>query len=108
MARITDNLKMDIYPQIGRNVSSDLNDFSISKCHCIHTDAKTRAPSVAQMVKHLPAMQETLGLISGSGRSPGKGNGNPLHDSCLENLRDRGAWRATGHGVANESDTLSN
>ena len=108
MARITDNLKMDIYPQIGRNVSSDLNDFSISKCHCIHTDAKTRAPSVAQMVKHLPAMQETLGLISGSGRSPGKGNGNPLEYSCLENPMDRGAWWATFHGVAKSQTRWSN
>ena len=49
-----------------------------------------------------------MGLIPESERSPGEGNGNPLQDSCLENLRDRGAWRATGHGVANESDTLSN
>ena len=32
------------------------------------------------------------GLIPGSGRSPGEGNGNPLQDSCLENSMDRGAW----------------
>ena len=32
-----------------------------------------------------------LGLIPGSGRSPGEGNGNPLQYSCLENLMDRGA-----------------
>ena len=32
--------------------------------------------------------------------SPGEGNGNPLWDSCLENPMDRGAWRATVHGVA--------
>ena len=42
--------------------------------------------------------------ISGSGRSPGKGNGNPLQYSCLENSMDRGAWQATVHGAA-ESDT---
>ena len=41
-----------------------------------------------------------LGLIPGSGRSPGEGNGNPLQYSCLENPMDRGAWRATVHGVA--------
>ena len=35
------------------------------------------------------------GSIPGSGRSPGKGNGNPLLHSCLENPLDRGAWRAT-------------
>ena len=32
------------------------------------------------------------GSIPGSGRSPGKGNGNPLHYSCLENPMDREAW----------------
>ena len=42
-----------------------------------------------------------LGLIPGSGRSPGKENGYPLHYSCLENSMDRGALRATIHGVAN-------
>ena len=40
-----------------------------------------------------------LGLIPGSGRSPGEGNGNPLQYSCLENPMDRGAWWATVHGV---------
>ena len=37
------------------------------------------------------------GLIPGSGRSPGEGIGNPLQYSCLENLKDRAAWRATVH-----------
>ena len=37
------------------------------------------------MVKRLPAMRETRGLIPGLGRSPGEGNGNPLQYSCLEN-----------------------
>ena len=46
---------------------------------------------------------EDLGLISGLGRSPGEGNGNPLQYSCLENPMDRGAWRATVWGC-NESD----
>ena len=40
------------------------------------------------------------GLIPRSGRSPGGGNSNPLQYSCLENSMDRGAWRATVHGVA--------
>ena len=40
------------------------------------------------------------GSISRSGRSPGEGNGHPLHCSCLENPMDRVAWRAIGHGVA--------
>ena len=33
-----------------------------------------------------------LGLVPGSGRSPGEGNGTPLQFSCLENSMDRGAW----------------
>ena len=44
------------------------------------------------------------GLIPGSGRSPAKGNGNPLQYPCLKNSMDRGAWWATVHGVT-ESDT---
>ena len=40
-----------------------------------------------------------LGLIPGSGISPGEGNGNPLQYSCLENPMDGGAWWATVHGV---------
>ena len=40
-----------------------------------------------------------LGLIPGSGTSPGEGNGNPLQYSCLENPMDRGAWWTTVHGV---------
>ena len=39
------------------------------------------------------------GLIPGSGRSCGGEHGNPLQYSCLENPMDRGAWRATAHGV---------
>ena len=48
-----------------------------------------------------------LGLIPGSGRSPGEGNGNPLQYSCLENPMDRGAWWATVHGVAKSQTRLS-
>ena len=36
-----------------------------------------------------------LGLIPGSGRTPGEGNGNPFQYSCLRNPMDRGAWRVT-------------
>ena len=41
-----------------------------------------------------------LGLIPGSGRSPGEGDRYPLQYSCLKNSMDRGAWQATVHGVA--------
>ena len=45
--------------------------------------------------------------IPGLGRSPGEGNGSPLQYSCLENPVDRGAWRATVHGVAESRTRLS-
>ena len=45
-----------------------------------------------------------MGLIPRSGRSPGEGNGNPLQYSYLRNPMDRGAWCATVHRVAKESD----
>ena len=46
-------------------------------------------------------------LLSGSGRSPGKGNGNSLQYSCLENAMDRGAWWATVHRVTKSWTRLS-
>ena len=52
------------------------------------------------MIKNILANSGDLGSIPGSGRSPGKGNGNPLQYSCLENSKDRGAWWATLQGVA--------
>ena len=47
------------------------------------------------------------GSVPGSGLSPGGGDGSPLQDSCLENPTDRGAWRATVHGVAKSQTRLS-
>ena len=44
-----------------------------------------------------------VSLIPGSGRPPGGGHGSPLQCSSLETPMDRGAWRATVHGVE-ESD----
>ena len=65
------------------------------------------ASLVAQIVKNLPAMQETWRLIPGLGRSSGEGNGNPLQYPCLENPMDGGAWLATVHGVAKSRTRLS-
>ena len=66
---------------------------------------------MAQMVKCLPAVRETrvrsLGPIPGSGTSPGEGNGNPLQYPCLEDSVDRGAWKATVHGIAKSRTWLS-
>ena len=52
------------------------------------------------VVKNMPVNAGHAGPISGSGSSPGEGNGNPLQYSCLENFMDRVAWQATVHGVA--------
>ena len=68
-----------------------------------HTEG-TQASQVALGVKNSPANAGDLreaGLISGLGRSPGRGYSNPLQYFCLESPKDRGAWRATVHGVAN-------
>ena len=54
------------------------------------------------MVKNPPANAvdiRDMDLIPGSGRCPGRGNGNPLQYSCLGNPTDRGAWQATVQGV---------
>ena len=56
------------------------------------------------MVKNPPANVD-VGLISGSGRFPGEGNGNPLQYSHLKNPMDRGTSLATVHGGCAESDT---
>ena len=49
-------------------------------------------------VKNLPANAGDMGSISGLGRCPGEGNGNPLQNSCLGNPKDIEAWWTTAHG----------
>ena len=56
-------------------------------------------------VKASASNEGDLGLIPGSGRSPGEGYGNPLQYSCLENPMDGGAWWATVHRVAQSDMT---
>ena len=61
------------------------------------------ASQMVLMVKNLPASAGDLrdvGLIPGSGRSPGGGRGHILQYSCLENPMDRGVWWTTVHGMA--------
>ena len=57
------------------------------------------ASLVAETVKNLPANVVDSGLILGLERSPGKGHGNPLQYSFLDNSMDRGAWKAIVYGV---------
>ena len=62
---------------------------------------------MALEVKNSPANagdMRDVGLIPGSGRSPGGGHNNPLQYSCLEHSIDREAWQAMVHRSA-ESDT---
>ena len=69
-----------------------------------------QASQVALGVKNSPANAgdtRDWGSIPGLGRSLGGGHGNPLQCSCLENPMDRGAWRATVHGVAKSQTRLS-
>ena len=68
------------------------------------------ASQVAPVVENLPASAGNLrevGLIPGSGRSPGEGNGNPLQYTCLENPIERGAWWAAVQGVVKSRTRLS-
>ena len=61
------------------------------------------------MVKNPPTNAgdiRDMGSVPGLGRSPGGGHRNPLQYSCLENPMDRGAWRATVHGVAKNQTQL--
>ena len=52
------------------------------------------------MVKNPPANAGDPGLIPGSGRCPGEGNGNSFQYSCLGDSMDKGAWWATVQGLA--------
>ena len=61
------------------------------------------------MVKNPPANAGDIrvtGLLSGLGRSPGRGHGNSLQYSCLEKPMDKAAWQATVHRVAKSQTQL--
>ena len=65
----------------------------------------TEASQMVLVVKNSPANVGDAGSIPGSGRPLEEGMAILLQYSCLENPIDRGAWWATVHGVAKESDT---
>ena len=62
--------------------------------------------SGGSVVRNPPANAGDPGSIPGLERSFGEGNGNPLQYSCLGNPTDRGAWRATVHGVTENQTRL--
>ena len=67
-----------------------------------HTFLYSWASLIAQKVKSEECAynEGDPDSMTGSGRSPGEGNGNPLQYSCLENPMDGGAWHATVQGVS--------
>ena len=66
----------------------------------IYTQYRTmRASQVVLVVKNMPVNLGDTGLILGLWRSPGRGHGNPLQYSCLQNPLDREAWWAMVHRV---------
>ena len=94
---------------------------------CTHVHTHTHKYIQEVRVKVFPGGSEVkasahnagdLGLIPGSGRSPGEGNSNPLRSpgegnsnplqySCLENPMEGGAWWATVHGITKSQTRLS-
>ena len=70
-------------------------------------DAGLPCSSVVKNPNANAGKAEDAGSIPGSGRSPGERNGSPCQYSCLKNPMDRGAWRATVHGVAKSQTQLS-
>ena len=83
----------------GRMVGGENREMLVKAC----------ASQVVLIVKNPSASagdKRDSGLIPGSGRSPGGGNGYPLQYSCLENPMDREAWQATVHRVSNDQTQL--
>ena len=77
-------------------------------CVCLYTGILGTS-QVVLVVKNPSANAGDItdkGSISGSGRSPGGGHGNPLQYSCLENLMDRGAWQVIVHSVTKSRTRL--
>ena len=59
------------------------------------------------VAKNMPANVRGAFSIPGSGRCPGRGTGNPLQYSCLENSTERGAWQATVHVITKSRTQLT-
>ena len=81
---------------------------SVREIICYHKSKKMKRKQLrTQMAKEFTCNAGDLGLIPGSGRSPGGGSSYPLQYFCLENPVDRGAWWATVHGVTKSRTQLS-
>ena len=89
---------MDV-PAFGNRVFTD-NQVKIRSFRVAPGPIASQGVPVVKIQPHNAGKVRDLGSIPGSRRSPGEGNGNPFHYSCLENPVDSGAWRATVHRVA--------
>ena len=79
-------------------------DFSLE---CMPVSVYNFSPFGGSELKASACNTGDPGLIPGSGRSPGEGNGNPLQYSSMENPVDGGAWYCTVHGVTKSGTRLS-
>ena len=93
---------------------SPLDVHTVVLCVCVSISAFHIRSSVPSFFpgssdgKESACNMGNLGSISGWGRSPGEGSGNPLQYSFLDNPMDRGAWWAAVHGIAKSRTWLSN
>ena len=85
----------------GRDVEREMHILALVKAYFLLYSL------VEQMVKNPPATAGDEGSISGSGRSPGEGNGNPLQYSCMGNLMGRGARGTAVYEVAKSQTWLN-
>ena len=98
---------------MGRSGRTDLPFYTVVALMSQENQEKPSLLVSSQMVQRVKktacSAEDTVdvGLIPGWGRSPGEGNSNPLHYSCLRHPMDRGAWWATVHGVAKSRTRLS-
>ena len=85
-----------MYRTFRQKINKEIDDLT-------NTIDQTGAFQAVSVVKTPPANAGDtgdVGLIPGSGKSPGGGNGNLFQYSCPKNLMGRGAWQAIVHGVA--------
>ena len=92
-----------MYAQCGtelQETSPSLADGDRKSDNMSDTPGNVAQGCIHVVVKNLPPSAGDAGLIPGSERSPGGGNGNPFQYSCLGNPMDRGARQSTVHGAA--------
>ena len=92
---------------ISRNQVTVTDDDGVRCCCFEHPENRAGLPWWLSGKKNPPASAGIVSLIPGLERSPGEGYGNPLQYACLQNPMDRGALRATVHGVAESWTRLS-